>query len=296
MVMGRSTAGYYFKEAIDSLIRNNWLSLASVGVVTVSLFILGCFLLVAINTSAFINTLESMLEINVFLENNLNQSEIKHLNEQLKFISGVSEVEFVSKDQALENMLISLGNKKNLTENLDENPLPDSFRVKTKSVELVPQVAADMYKFDGVKNVIYGQEVVKRLLVVTHWIKTTSLTSIVVLGLAAVFLISTTIRVSVFSRRKEIGIMKFLGATNWFVCFPFLLEGVVLGFFGALLASIIVYLVYTIIIGKIAVAMPFLPVVGQIDKLAPVYLGLFVLGLLIGAVGSSISVHRFLKV
>lgn len=296
MVMGRSVAVYYFKEAIDSLVRNNWLSLASVGVVTVSLFILGCFLLVAINTTAFINTLESMLEINVFLESNLNQSEINHLKEQLKFLPGVSEVEFVSREQALQNMLTSLGNEKDITENLDENPLPDSFRVKTKSVELVSQVAAKINKINGVRDVIYGQEVVERLLVVTHWIRTTSLTSIVVLGLAAVFLISTTIRVSVFSRRKEIGIMKFLGATNWFVRFPFLLEGVVLGLSGALLASIIVYLGYTIIINKIAVTMPFLPVVGQMDKLAPVYLGLLVLGLVIGAAGSSISIHRFLKV
>ncbi|HAU31662.1 MAG: Cell division protein FtsX [Desulfotomaculum sp. 46_296] len=294
--MGHSAAGYYFKEAVNSLVRNNWLSLASVGVVTVSLFILGCFLLAAINTSAFINTLESMLEINVFLESNLNKSEINHLKEQLKFLPGVSEVEFVSREKALENMLTSLGNEKDITENLDENPLPDSFRVKTKSVELAPQVAANIYKFNGVSNVIYGQEVVERLLIVTRWIRITSLTSVVVLGLAAVFLISTTIRVSVFSRRKEIGIMKFLGATNWFVRFPFLLEGVVLGFSGALLASIIVYLVYTIIIDKIAVTMPFLPIVGQMDKLAPVYLGLLVLGLLIGAAGSSISVHRFLKV
>ncbi len=296
MTMGRSAIGYYFKETIDSLVRNNWLSLASIGVVTVSLFILGCFLLVAINTSAIINTLESMLEINVFLESNLDQSEIKHLNEQLKFLPGVSEVEFVSREKALESMLTSLGSEKDITDNLDENPLPDSFRLKTKNVELAPQIAANIYKFNGVSNVIYGQKIVERLLVVTHWIRTTSLTSIIVLGLAAVFLISITIRVSVFFRRKEIGIMKYLGATNWFIRFPFLLEGLVLGFSGALLASIIVYLGYTIVIDKIAVSMPFLPVVAQIDKLAPVYLGLLVLGLLIGAAGSSISVHRFLKV
>ena len=294
--MGRSAAVYYFREAFDSLVRNNWLSLASIGVVTVSLFILGCFLLVAINTSAIINTLESMIEINVFLENNLEQSEIKHLNEQLKFLPGVSEVEFVSREKALESMLTSLGSEKDITDNLDENPLPDSFRLKTKNVELAPQIAANIYKFNGVSNVIYGQKIVERLLVVTHWIRTTSLTSIIVLGLAAVFLISITIRVSVFFRRKEIGIMKYLGATNWFIRFPFLLEGLVLGFSGALLASIIVYLGYTIVIDKIAVSMPFLPVVAQIDKLAPVYLGLLVLGLLIGAAGSSISVHRFLKV
>jgi len=294
--MGRSAVGYYFKEAIDSLIRNNWLSLASVGVVTVSLFILGCFLLVAINTSAIINSLESMLEINVFLESNLDKTEINHLNEQLKFLPGVSEVEFISREKALENMLTSLGNEKDIAGNLDENPLPDIFRVKTKNVELASQVAANIYKFDGVDKVIYGQKIVERLLIVTHWIRTMSLTSIVVLGLAAVFLIFTTIRVSVFSRKKEIGIMKFLGATNWFVRLPFLLEGLVLGFSGALLASIIVYFGYTIIVYKITVAMPFLPIVGQIDKIAPVYLGLLVLGLLIGAVGSSISVHRFLKV
>ena len=296
MVMELSTACYYFRETFASLVRNNWLSLASIGTVAVSLFILGCSLLLIINLNEMTNTLESMLEINVFLENDLERGQVKQLNDKIRFLSGVEQVEFIPKEQALEQMRQSFGDRREIVSNLDDNPLPDALRVKTRKAAQVPEVAGEIAKYKGVEEVRYGQKVVERLLAITHWVRTAGLVTMVVLGIAAVFLISTAIRISVFSRRKEIGIMKFLGATNWFVRLPFLLEGMVLGLTGAFLAAIIIYFGYFILVQQISSAMPFIPVVGQIEKLLPVLAGLLGLGMIIGAAGSSISVHRFLKV
>jgi len=296
MVMELSTARYYFREAFASLVRNNWLSLASIGTVAVSLFILGCSLLLIFNLNEMANTLESMLEINVFLENDLERGQVKQLSDKIRFLSGVEQVEFIPKEQALEQMRQSFGDRREIVSNLDDNPLPDVLRVKTLRAAQVPEVAGEIAKYKGVEEVHYGQEVVERLLAITHWVRTAGLIAVAVLGIAAVFLISTAIRISVFSRRKEIGIMKFLGATNWFVRFPFLLEGMVLGLTGAFLAALIIYFGYFTLVRQISMAMPFIPVVGQTEKLLPVFAGLLGLGMFIGAAGSSISVHRFLKV
>lgn len=296
MVMELSTASYYFREALASLARNNWLSLASIGTVAVSLFILGCSLLLVLNLNEMANTLESMLEINVFLENDLERGQVKQLSDKIRFLSGVEQIEFISKEQALEQMRQGLGDRREIISDLDNNPLPDVLRVKTLKAAQVSEVAGEIAGYKGVEEVHYGQKVVEKLLVITHWVRTTGLITMTVLGIAAVFLISTAIRISVFSRRKEIGIMKFLGATNWFVRFPFLLEGMVLGLAGAFLAAIIIYFSYFTLLQQICKVMPFIPVVGQEGELLPVFAGLLGLGMVIGAAGSSISVHRFLKV
>jgi len=293
-VMGLNTVRYYFREAFASMRRNGWLSLASVGTVTVSLFILGCSLLLVLNANKVAAALENMLEINVFLVNNIEDEEIRQLNEKIKFLPGVAEVEFISKEAALARMQESIGAEK--LAGLDYNPLPDAFRVKTYAPQQVPQVAGEIAKLAGVEEVRYGQGLVEKLLTVTRGIRVAGWVAMVILGGAAVFLISTTIRVSVFSRRKEIGIMKFLGATNWFIRFPFLLEGMFLGLAGALLASVTVYYGYLLVIREINGLMPFLPVVNQSSELIPVFLCVIGLGFVIGAAGSVLSVHRFLNV
>ncbi|MGQ9824418.1 MAG: permease-like cell division protein FtsX, partial [Desulfotomaculales bacterium] len=225
--MALSRAGYYLREAFVSIRRNGWLSLASVGTVTVSLFILGCSLLLVMNANKFAETLEDMLEISVFLDANVTGEQIRNLNEKIRSLPGVAEVEFIPKEQALAKLKESIGADK--LEGLDFNPLPDAFRVKVSDPQLVPRLAGEITGLPGVEQVRYGQGLVEKLLAVTRGIRIAGWVTMVVLGCAAIFLISTTIRVSVFSRRHEIGIMKLLGATNWFIRVPFLLEGLFLG-------------------------------------------------------------------
>lgn len=292
--MGLNRAGYYLREAFVSMRRNGWLSLASVGTVTFSLFILGCSLLAVLNANRFADTLEGMLEISVFLDESVKGEEIRELHDRLRHLPGVAEVEFIPKEQALARLQESIGADK--LEGLDFNPLPDAFRVKAGEPQQVPRLAGEIAGLPGVEQVRYGQGLVEKLLAVTRGIRVAGWVTMAVLGGAAVFLISTTIRVSVFSRRREIGIMKLLGATNWFIGFPFLLEGLFLGLGGALVASGGVFYGYLFIIGQINSFLPFLPLVNQLNEILFVLFSILGLGLVIGAAGSALSVRRFLNV
>ncbi|MGB9803732.1 permease-like cell division protein FtsX [Desulfofundulus sp.] len=291
------TLVYYFREAFLSIIRNSWLSLAAVGTVAISLLILGCSLLLVVNTDRLADHLESSLEISAFLKDGLKDDEIRELNEKIRLLPGVVQVRFISKEQALEEMRRSFGPRKEILDGLEgDNPLPDTFRIKTRQAGQVVEVAGKVASLDGVEDVRYGQGVVERLVVVTHWVRLAGLGAVLLVGAAAVFLISTTIRLSVFARRREIGIMKYLGATNWFVRFPFLIEGMVLGLLGSLLAAALVYAGYVSLVENLARVMPFVPLVSGGQVLYSLLGSMVGLGLFIGALGSTISIHRFLHV
>jgi cell division transport system permease protein len=269
---------------------------ASVGVVAVSLLILGSSLLLVLNANSIAANLESSVEITVFLKDKTSSDQIKTLENKIKAQPEVTEVRFVSKDAALEEMKKNFGDKQDILTGLeDKNPLPDALRIKTSVVEQVEPLAHQLESFEQIDQVRYGQGVVEKLLALSKWVRTAGLVTMVLLGVAAVFLIATTIRLSVFARRKEIGIMKMLGATNWFVRFPFLLEGMFLGLTGALLAVIAVYFGYLSLIGRIEISLPFIQLVSDHNILVPLVEALLGLGLGIGAAGSMISLRKFLN-
>ncbi len=288
---------YYFREAGKSMLRNSWLSIASVGTIIISLLILGGSLLLVLNVRHIASTVESSLEITVFLEDGLDEEKLERLEEEIKFVPGVMVAEFVPKDQALEELKQSLGERADILEGLEEdNPLPDAFRVKTREAEMVPQAARQLEELAGVEQVRYGQGVVEKLLALTRWVRIWGSITMAVLGFAAVFLIATTIRMSVFARRREIGIMKMLGATNTFVRMPFMMEGMILGLAGGLVAALIINFSYLSLLNKVIVTLPFIQLIDDPATLYRVLGGLLALGFGIGALGSAISLHRFLRV
>ena len=296
-VVRLKTINYYFREAFQSILRNSWLSAASIGVVAVSLLILGSSLLLVLNANNIAANLESSVEISVFLMDKTTPDQVRNLENRIKSMPEVVQVQFVSKQRALEEMKKNFGDRRDILAGLEEkNPLPDAFRVKTQTVEQVEPLARQLAALPQVDQVRYGQGVVEKLLALSRWMRAAGLITMFLLGLAAVFLIATTIRLSVFARRKEIGIMKFLGATNWFVRFPFLLEGMALGLAGALAASAVVYFGYISLINSIQVSLPFLQLVTDLNLVLPIIESLLILGLVIGALGSLISIRRFLSV
>lgn len=288
---------YYFREAVQSLLRNSWLSVASVGTIIISLLILGSSVLLVMNVQYIASSVESSLEITVFLEDDLSNEMLDQMEEQIKFIPGVSSVAFVSKEQALVDMKESFGNKAGLLDGLEkDNPLPNSYRVKTNRADIVPEAARQLENMNGVEQVRYGQGVVEKLLSLTHWVRIWGSVTIVVLGVAAIFLIATTIRMSVFARRREIGIMKMLGATNLFVRMPFMLEGMILGLAGGLVAALIINFSYLSLLNKVIVTLPFIQLLSDPTTIYQILGGLLGLGFAIGALGSAISLRRFLRV
>jgi len=292
-----NTIKYFFREAFTSLVRNSWLSISSVGIVTVSLIILGASLLLVVNAEKLAKSVESSVEITAFLEENVGRVDRDKIEEQIKSNPEVDTVEFVSREQALQEMKEGFGDRADILESLEEsNPLPDAFRVKTKQASAVPATAKKIEGLAGVEQVRYGQGVVEKLLSVTRWVRYASLATLTLLTLSAGFLIATTIRMSVFARRREIGIMKILGATNWFVRFPFILEGIVLGLTGGLLAILVVDLGYLSLINKLKISLPFIQLVNEPRIILYILGSMMGLGVLIGALGSWFSLRKFLRV
>ena len=288
---------YIFQEAFGSLKRNSLLNIAAIGTTAVSLFVLGFGLLLVLNTDQIASTVESNIEIMVFLKSNLSETEVESLDPVISRISGVKEVEFVSQEEALKSLEGQMGNGTELRDSLgDKNPLPDAYRIETQKPQQVTAVASELSRLPGVDNVRYGQEVVEKLFKLTNWVHTIGLVIIALLGICAVFLIATTIRLTLFARRREINIMKYVGATDWFVRWPFLLEGIFLGFIGALIAVGVLYLSYGALVAKLQETVAFLPLVTDGRVVVQIFEGLLAGGIGLGALGSIISVHRYLRV
>lgn len=291
------TFEYFIREAFSSLRRNSLMSIASVSTVALSLLILGMFLVMVLNLNHIASTLETQVQISVYMEDGLSDREMREIGTRITKLPGVTEVMFTNKEEALAKFKERLGEQQSLLTALgDTNPLPNSFEVKVDKPEYVKQVAQSISQLKGIENAKYGQEVIEQLFMLTKAIRIFGLILIVFLALAALFIISNTIRITVFARRKEIGIMKYVGATDWFIRFPFMIEGMILGFSGALCAVLILSQTYSTITEKVYESLAFLPLIPKSPFLTHISIVLLVVGTAIGALGSTISLKRFMKV
>ncbi len=291
------TSEYFIREVFMSLRRNNWMSLASIGTVAVSLFIFGMFLMLVLNMNKMAESLESQVQINVYLEDSVDREQARDIEKDLQELEGVQAVTFVTKDEAMEKFKERLGDQKSLLEALDDtNPLPDSFEVMITQPDLVKNAAATIEKWDGVESAKYGQDVMEHLFDITRLIRIFGFALMLVLAFATLFIISNTIRLTVFARRKEIAIMKYVGATDWFIRWPFVLEGMVLGLFGSIISAIALRLVYTGIAEKIYTTLAFFPLIPEEPFLTYITVVVILSGMAIGSIGSAVSIKKFLKV
>ncbi|NLZ94001.1 MAG: ABC transporter permease [Firmicutes bacterium] len=294
--MNINSLKYCLRQSTVSLKRNFWLAAVTSAIIAVSLAILGGFLLLAVNVGQFVTSVEENVEIGVFLQ---ADADAEKIGEQLSNLAGVESIAFVSRDEGLNTLAKSLGDEVLLSGLAGEdNPLPDAYRVKVTDVALVSTLTDSIRTIPGVELADYGEELVNRLLKITNWLNTLFVGISILLALGAIFLIVTTIRLSVLARSEEISIMKYLGASDWFIRFPFLLEGVAMGWVGTLFSTASLAFIYR----KLAVTLQqdafafFLRPVTALDKLLPIFLGLLLLGTLMGGVGSLISIRKYLKV
>jgi len=273
------------------------MSFASILTVAISLFVCGIFWLLVLNVNNVADSIESSVEIKAFLHDNTRLDQIEIIEKQIRALPGVSEVDFVSRDEALESLRKQFGEKNDLLDALEgENPLPDSFTVKTKTAEDVIPVAQSMEQTNLFEKVRYGQGVVEKLFALINWIRLLGVGIMTLLGIAAVVLIAITIRLTVYARRKEITIMKYVGATDWFIRWPFLLEGVFLGLIGSFVAVMILFWSYSSLVKNVSVSLSFIQLIREPGLLWNINAGLMLTGTALGALGSMISLHKFLKV
>ena len=287
---------YFFRQAAKSIARNPWMSIASAGTVAVSLFICGLFFLLVLNTNNIAGTLESGVEISVFLNPETSYEDVKAAGQKLTEMQGVKDVAFISKEAAMLNLQKQFAGKANLIKAIGtDNPLPDAYTVKVEKPENVTNVAKSAQNISGVWKVNYGQGVVEKMFAVVKWVRGIGLVLMLLLAAGALFLISTTIRLTIHTRKREISIMKYVGATEWFVRWPFLLEGMILGFCGTLVSVIALFFVYNGIINNLGSAMAFLPLIKDVSVVLTVSEVLLVGGTLLGAAGSFMSMRKYLR-
>ncbi|MDI3310624.1 MAG: permease-like cell division protein FtsX [Thermoanaerobacterium sp.] len=295
--MRLNTAAYYIREGLTNVRRNRAMTVASITSVTAALLILGLFLIIILNVDSMANQVESQLELKAFINDNYDMSKVTKVGEEIKAISGVKSITFESKKDALNNFKKQLGDKSYLVNGLEnDNPMPQSFIVKVTDANMMKQVSEEIKKIDGVTQVSYGQDVVDKLLGIIKIIRIVGLFVILILFIISVVIISNTIKLGVFSRRREINIMKYIGATDWFIRWPFLVEGIVLGLVGSVLAIGILGFIYgyaSDLVNNKLIIFTLLPA-GVVIRQSLVYF--LAIGSLIGALGSGISIKRFLNV
>lgn len=293
-----STLKYFLKDAMNSLRRNITVSTASIATVAATLFILGIFMLTILNVNQGIVNVESKVEVKIFLKDDITAAQKTELEKNVKAVAGVTAVTFESKEQALANFKEQLGDQnKSLVEGLEkDNPMPSSYIVKVNDPNTISSVVEAVKGKAYILSIKDGREIVNKIMSITNTIKWVGSAIFFILIGVSLFLIGNTIKIIVYSRRREIGIMKYIGATDWFIRWPFIIEGIVLGVIGALIADGILFYAYKVVFAKVTTGLLMMQLV-PVSYVYTYILGLFMLaGILIGAIGSSISIRKFLAV
>ncbi len=293
--MKASSFRYIFPEPFNSLKRNSWMSVAAIVTMAITLLLCGVFWLLVMNINANATMMESQVEVKVFLADDATEADSISLKTNLESLAGVASVTFVSKEEGLDTLIARFGDKDRILAALGSNPLPDSYTVTATEPEDVVQIAEAAETMDKVQAVRYGQGTVENLFATLNWIRTIGVGIMVLLSVSAVLLISMTIRMTVIARREEIRVMKYVGASNWFIRWPFLLEGMFIGFLGALIALAIVLFSYDKLIDYMVQNLIFLTYISLKDVIFQTSAVMLFGGIVLGALGSIIPMRRFLK-
>jgi cell division transport system permease protein len=295
--MGRIS--FFFKEAFGSLRRNYFMTIAALVTVFLSITVLGGVLVFVFTSDALLSELEQRVELTVYLKTDSEEpsaEEIAALQAQIMKWPEVKSCTFVTKEEALERMKKEYADRPEIFDTLTRNPLPASFEIALNDPQTVEVVKTRVEGEPIVDEATYGKEVAEKLFNFIDQARNFMLIFIVLLGIVAVLLISNTIRLSIFARKREVEIMKLVGATNWFIRWPFLIEGITVGFFGALAATVLVLVMNNYLTGKVRGSLTWLAV--PLDAVPYILVTVILLGVgvVIGAVGSAIGLRRFLKV
>ncbi len=288
----------YIRYTIRSLDRNRWMGLASVATTAIALFILGVFILAMLNVQMISKNIESNLEIVVWLESESDKTEVEDIKTYIINISDVTQVKYTPKEEGLKYLNSNyFGSETDLLETLGgDNPLPDYLVVKVSNSEFVKKVASQINRLPYVDYVDYGQEYLDKLLNLLYWGRLIGTGIVILFLISVIFLIANTIRLTIYARSKEIQIMKFVGATNWFIRWPFLMEGMVLGFAGSLFAAAVLCVSYILIVDNVAQYVNFIPLIK--DNMVLYFIGLVMIGLgtILGGFASFLSLGKYLRI
>ncbi len=292
-----SSLSYFWGETFRSLFRNRFMAIASVLTVTLSMFILGVFLSAVLNINHMASYLENQVEMTVYLKDGLTTDQVMGIGKYLKAQPGMKEIKFTNKDQAMKDFRERMGDQQGLLDAINGNPLPASYQMSFQTPEQLKTAAEVVAKYQGVETVQYGKDIIEQLYKVAQVIRLSGIVLIIFLAGAELFIISNTIRLTVFARRREIQIMKYVGASNGFIRWPFLFEGMVIGFLGSGFASLILWEGYKTVVSEMAAAgLVFIPMIPLWPFMGYTTLIILAASIVIGVMGSAISLRKYMKV
>lgn len=292
-----SSLGYFWKETFYSLFRNKFMAVASVLTVTLSMFILGVFLCAVLNINHMATYLENQVEMTVYLKDGLNTEQVMAVGKKLKALPDLKEIKFTNKDQAMAEFKQRLGDQQGILDAINGNPLPSSYSTSFATPASLKNAVSIVTQYPEVDSVQYGQDIIEQLYKVAQVIRIGGIILIVFLAGAELFIISNTIRLTVFARRREIQIMKYVGATNGFIRWPFIFEGMIIGFIGSGLSAFILWEGYKVILMEMAQAgLVFIPMIPLWPFIGYMTVMLLAAGIIIGILGSTISLRKYMKV
>ena len=285
-------------DALRSLKRNKTITLASIITVSATLFIFGIFLIVAQTVNLGVESIESKVEIKAYLSDDITSAEEENIKKIVTSIEGVKDIVYESKEEAYENFKERLGENNSILTGFSEsrNPLPNSYIISLDETGAALLVEDALKNVAGVEDVGNERETVEKIISLSELIRTIGVVIFVILVLVSLFLISNTIKLTVYSRRREIGIMKFVGATNWFIRLPFIIEGMIMGLIGGILSVTVIYFTYRVVYADVTQSTFYAELVNPQFILTNFSWQFGLTGLLIGALGSFIALKRFLDV
>lgn len=302
--MKYNVVGYFIGEGIRNIFKNKKSAISAITVMLLCMIMFGAFFALGQNINHIMNTVEEAQGMQVYFKLGTKDERMEQIGEQIKQIDGVNKVEFVSKEDGFNEMKESWKDNASALEGISSDRLPDSYRVTLSKLELNEQIqeqiktiVGDDLHSDGITS---SNKVITTIMKIGNGVRIFTLALLLILVLFAVVIISNTIKLTVHARRKEISIMKYVGATNNFIRGPFIVEGVLIGIIAALIAILVVGLMYNSIISNIGQS----EIVKELEITFVTFSHMFrllimvnlILGIGIGVIGSSISMRKYLEV
>lgn len=299
---------YFFRESLRGFARNLSTTLGSIITIFLSLLMIGIFCIGGVIINNVVTSVENQVSITAYVADDASEKDIRSVEDYIKELPGVESVGFTTKEQALETFTNSMTSNPDIVEQLDgENPLPASIDVDLSEAQSVSDIADEILANetfvkicdnpdDPADSLQYGQKTVEKLFSLTNAIRYIGIGLIIVLVLIAFIFINNTIRLAILARRKEIAIMRLVGASNGFIRGPFLAEGALHAIIGAILSIGVIELIRILVLPRVTSALPWLPINVDSTTFLLIYAALLVAGLVIGLLGSLFAMRRYLKV
>lgn len=293
-----NTINYFIVDALKSIKRNITVSFAAMLTVLVTFFVLGTFTLVGLNFNKTIEDVADKIEIKVYLQDDIKLVNQREVEIKLAEQEGVKAVTYESKDEAFTKLKKDLEGNSGMLEgySLENNPLASSYIVTLEDASYASNVTKAVEDMTGVESVTNQQELIEKISRVVDFVQILGVILFFVFIGVSIFLIMNTIKLAVYSRRREVGIMKFVGATDWFIRWPFVIEGMIIGAVGSLLATAILYFIYRGVFGFIASNLLIANLVPVSFVLTTLLGGFLLGGIVVGAIGSIAALRKFLVV